>query len=307
MLKNPMEQWHYACAGLLVRSQLEVPEWAGFELTPAPVNVDVVITLDDESANNDNQPVIRADEFRFAVPEVGSYWVREGREIRVSPAPGAGWREVRLYLLGSAWGALCYQRDLLVLHASAVKVEAGAVVFCADPGMGKSTLAAWLTTQGHALVSDDMTRFDVPTQGQPVIYPSAPRLKLWQDALDTLEWNSPNLERDHYRYDKFHLPLNGNGTRHPLPLRAIYVLEWGDLELSRLNGQAALRRFISAATYRGALLEPMGKMGAYWRQCLELVSRVPVWELKRPRDWSTMKATMNLLMAHWQDELKKIV
>jgi len=73
---------------------------------------------------------------------------------------------VRLYLLGSAWGALCYQRDLLVLHASAVRVDGRAVAFCGRPGMGKSTLAAWLAESGHALVSDDLARFEtLPREG----------------------------------------------------------------------------------------------------------------------------------------------
>ena len=136
--------------------------------------------------------------------------------------------------------------------------------------MGKSTMAAWLTARGYALVSDDLTRFDIPAQGQPTIYPSAPRLKLWRDALSALEWSSAELERDHFRADKFHLPLAEDGRQQPLPLRAIYLLEWGECNIIRLSGGTAVRRFVSAATYRGALLEPMGKMGAYWQQCLEL-------------------------------------
>jgi hypothetical protein len=161
--------------------------------------------------------------------------------------------------------------------------------------MGKSTLAAWLTKAGHALVSDDLTRFEVPATGSVLIHPSVPRLKLWQDALDVLEWNNQDLERDHYRHEKFHLALKEDGGRQPLPLRAVYLLEWGDLRLSRLTGQSALQRFVAAATYRGALLEPMGKMGSYWQQCLELVRRVPVWELRRPRDPSAIPQIIQLL------------
>jgi hypothetical protein len=160
-------------------------------------------------------------------------------------------------------------------------------------------MAAWLTNQGYALVSDDLTRFDIPVQGQPTIYPSAPRLKLWHDALNALEWNSEELERDHFRADKFHLSLAEDGRQRPLPLRAIYLLEWGEWCVIRLSGGAAVRRFVSAATYRGALLEPMGKLGAYWRQCLELVRRVPVWELKRPRDLAAMDQTVDALTGHW--------
>lgn len=131
------------------------------------------------------------------------------------------------------------------------------------------------------------------------MYLSAPRLKLWREALGALGWSSEQLDRDHFRFDKFHLSWTGDRAAQPLPLRVIYVLAWGDLSISRLTGQTALRRFVAAATYRGALLEPMGQLSAHWGRCLELVRRVPVWELKRPRDLSAMDQTVALLTSHW--------
>lgn len=300
-----MKQWHYNYAGLHVDSSVEIPEWSGFEGMVPSEEADVRIRLANGSQGWDepaaDAPIILADEVCFCIPGVASYRVREGCEIRVARARSASWRKVRLYLLGSAWGALCYQRGLLVVHASAVRVGDCAVAFCARPGGGKSTLAAWLTTKGYDLISDDLTRIEVPPQGSVLIYPSARRLKLWQDTLDALVWSSPGLEKDHHRYNKFHLSVDGNGARYPLPLRAIYVLDWGDSGLRRLTGHAAVRQVVSTATYRGGLLEPMDRLGLYWRQCLDLVRRVPVWELRRPRDLSAMEQTLRQLVAHWAE------
>jgi hypothetical protein len=83
-------------------------------------------------------------------------------------------------------------------------------------------------------------------------------------------------------------------------LRAVYLLEWGDLHLSRLTGYTALHRLIAASTYRGALLEPMGKMGTHWQQCLELVRRVQVWELRRPRAPESIPQTIQFLEENWK-------
>jgi hypothetical protein len=130
------------------------------------------------------QDFIPSDEYRFRVQHVGSYWIRAGREIVVTPTPDAGMREVRLFLLGTAWAALCYQRGLLPLHASAVQVGDHAVAFCGATGTGKSTLAAWLSERGYSLISDDRCRFDISPQGQALVYPSARRSKLWRDALE---------------------------------------------------------------------------------------------------------------------------
>lgn len=292
----------YTYAGLHVQSALEIPEWVGFECADSG-DADIHICLENGSKGWEtpapDAPVVRANEYCFSVPEVGAYRVMNGREISVAPDPTAGWQEVRLFLLGSAWGALFYQRDLFALHASAVRVNDGAVVFCAHPQMGKSTLAAYLMEAGHTLICDDLTRLELPDQGVPLVYPSARRLKLWQDALESLDWGSATRERDHYRFEKFHLPLEGNGEVHPLPLRAIYILEWGELEISRLTGQAALQGLVRAATYRAQLLEPMGKLGWYYRQCLALIQRVTVWRFQRPRDLGIMDQDVRYLQEHW--------
>ncbi len=44
----------------------------------------------------------------------------------------------------------------LVLHASAVVTETGVVGFIAESGVGKSTLARYLSRQGYRLVADDI-------------------------------------------------------------------------------------------------------------------------------------------------------
>ena len=292
----------YTYTGLHIQSAIPIPEWADFE-NVNPSDVDIHIFLENGAKDWEtpapDAPVVCADEYRFSVPEVGAYQVLNGNEIRVSPDPAAGWGEVRLFLLGSAWGALCYQRDLLTLHASVVRVDKGAVAFCAHSQMGKSTMAAYLTKAGYTLVSDDLTRVEIIAQGPPLIYPSAPRLKLWQDALDALDWGSAAMVRDHYRFEKFHLPLSGESRSQPLPLRAIYVLAWGDLDITQLTGKAALQELVSAATYRGSLLEPMGKMGWYYRQCLELIQHTLVFQFRRPKDLTRMDQTVHYLENNW--------
>ena len=300
-----MTRWHYTYAGLQVTSDLEIPEWEAFAQTAGYGEPDVLIGVDPPHAYQplagEALPFVSPTEYRFHMPEAGYYLVRDGREIRVTPSPGAGPQEMRLFLLGSAWGALCYQRELFILHASAVQVNDGAVLFCALPGKGKSSLAAWLTTRGHGLVSDDLCRIDTPSSGSPTVYPSTPRFKLWDDALQALGWSGELLERDHFRFDKYLLPWAGERAASPLPITAIYLLEWGEMALRRLTGRAALFRFIAAATYRAELLEPMGQTGSYGQRCLELLRRVPVWELSRPRDVTQVDRTLGLLKKHWTD------
>jgi hypothetical protein len=289
---------HYACSGLRISSALSIPEWAVFEKAEGFGPPDVWIRVEKPALETDpsgNVPFISENECRFFFPEVGEYYIRKGQEIIIRPMSKAGAREVRLFLLGTAWGALSYQRGLLMLHAGAVKIGDQVVAFCGPAGSGKSTLTAWLTRNGRPLVSDDLCRFDVTNDLQPVIYPSAPRLKLWRDALSAIGWEHQKLERDYFRLDKFHLPQDREGLLKPLPLSAIYLLGWGKLGIKRLKGVNAVRDLVASATYHGELLAPMGRLATHWERCTEVVRRVPVWKFTRPRGLWGMEKAVGLL------------
>lgn len=294
-----MLKWHYHYAGLRISSELELPEWETFR-QPAPDDIPDVIFRYGSAETQGLSPdmIVGPDECRFSAPDVGIYHVIQGREIVVSPYPGAGLNEIRLFLLGSGWGAICYQRGLFALHASAVRVGQDAVLFCANPGGGKSTITAFLAARGHAVISDDLCCIEMATP-IPEIYPSARRLRLWQDALDALGWNNSALQRDHFRMDKFHLPWEGEPVLSPVPIKGIYLLEWGDFTITRLTGMNALRGFIAAATYRGELLDQMGLSASYWQRCLDLVKTVPVWRLQRRKNFAEIIPLAESLERHW--------
>jgi hypothetical protein len=306
---------NYRYAGLQIVSELPIPEWTIFEQDEPFADEDVRITLRSVQTGQvlkSSEAWIAPGEYCFLVPEAAEYRVLHGREIIVTPAPNAGANELRLFLLGSAWGALCYQRGILALHMSVVQVSEHAVAFGGASGAGKSSIAAGLLARGYPLIGDDLCCFDFAA-GVPRVYPSAPRLKLWRDALAHLGWYDEDLVRDHFRMDKFHVTARrGEASTEtirasssklaadalPVPVRAIYMLEWGDLGLTRVTGLNALRRLVASATYRAELIDPLGQTGTYWEQCAQLVHATPIWELVRPRDWAMMDAAIDLLMGN---------
>ena len=224
-----------------------------------------------------------------------------GSHIVITPVPSAGMREVRVFLLASVWSALCYQRGQLLLHASVIQVGGSAVAFCGGSGVGKSSTAAWLLQRGYAPVSDDLCLCRLSPDKPPAVWASTTRLKLWNESLQALGWDFKALERAYQGADKFHLPCQdlSPSLHHPLPLRAIYHLQWGELSVTRLKGSQALRCVVENATYRGDLLDAMTQAGPHWTQCAQLVSQVPVWEFSRPRNWERMEAALQMLREHW--------
>jgi hypothetical protein len=300
-----MKRWRYCYAGLNVISDIQLPEWEIFETGDADGSPDVRIVLGDAPPESFT-PHIGADSYCFQVEAVGAYRVQHGDSIQVAVQSKVGMREVRLFLLGTAWGVLCYQRGILALHASVVEVTGEAVAFCGVSGAGKSTMAAWLMDQGYPLIADDLCRFDI-SGTRPGVYPAAPRLKLWRDALEHFNRDTGDLERDHFRMDKYHLPVTNGHTgqpvarrESPIPLRAVYLLSWGEPEIARLKGLNALYALIQAATYRGELLEPMGLTAAHWHRCASIARTAPIFRLTRPQDWSAASEAKDLVLASLQ-------
>ncbi len=308
-----MAEWHYHYAGVQVASQLALPEWSSFAVTPINQAADVSIWHDAPITNTACiSPALTVDGqgLLWQLPKIGRYLIAGGREIALTPCHNAAVGDLRLFLLGSAWGALSYQRGWFPLHASVVQVAERAVAFCAPAGHGKSSLAAWLIKQGYQLVSDDLCRLDVARNEPPQLWPSPPRLKLWRDALAALDWQAQPLIRDQFRVDKFHLldPSHGSrpvGPPPKLPLAAIYLLAWGELAIQPLTGLAAVRAVLAAATYRPEFMTALGQTATYWQQAIDLVGQVPIFRLQRPREWAAMPAVGEQLIEHMRSYHKE--
>jgi hypothetical protein len=229
------------------------------------------------------------DTCTIAVPEVGRFEVRAGNTIEVSPWQGSDPALVRVFVLGSAWGALLHQRGHLPLHAAVIARNDGAYALCGGQGAGKSSALSWFLARGYELLSDDLTRLDVAQDAPPTVWPSVPRLKLTRAALAHRGWNGSGLASE--PLEKLVLPWRSTPAG-PEPLRAVVLLCWGPFRLSKLSGLAAARGVIEAATYRWQLHASPPELSRHWRNALDIVRLVPVLELTRPKAWTSSDSAM---------------
>lgn len=306
---------HYQIFGLRIASEIPCPELIGQESTGAgpgdrrpSAPPDCLWRLarleaELETARFANARVqIVPGSYQFLIQAVARYRVQQGTQILVDPLPGADPGDVRLWLLGTALGALLHQRGLLPLHVSALAIDGGASAFCGDSGAGKSTLAAALHRRGLPLLTDDVG-LAVPEADRVRFYPGFPRIKLWRDALEHFGLDHRPLIRDLTRTDKYHLRLAaGAGFQaQPLPLRRLYLLERGaddePVRIEPVRGHAAIG-LIQAHTYRPGLIRRLGRAGEHLRQCGQVASAIQVFRLRRPWRLERLDQTLDQLLAH---------
>lgn len=221
----------------------------------------------------------------LTIPGLGRFLIRGGGEIVVDTAADASDRRMRLFLLGSAFGALLHQRGLMPLHANAIVIDGRAFAFSGHSGAGKSTMAAWFHDRGHPILADDVCVIGFDDSGRTIAYPGIPRVRLWREALEASGRAVEHYERSFEELDKYDVPIAAGSGTDPVPLAAVYLLEkaqegaaGGTIE--RLTGVAAVDALVSN-TYRGGYLRMTGGAGPHLAVCARIATKVPVFRARR--------------------------
>jgi hypothetical protein len=211
----------------------------------------------------------------------GTFLVRGGREIILDPAPGVAEEILHLILLGPCLAILLHQRGLMVLHASGIVRNGGAILFLAESGLGKSTLAAAMYAKGYRLVADDV----VPIDGQgpiPLVFPGFPQLRVHPEAILKLGGNPKTLSRVLPKEGKCLLRAERGFSQYPLPLKRIYVLAEGlNAAAEEICLQEALIELVRH-TYRIRDMHAVKGLTNFL-QCGSLANHVRIRRLRSPR------------------------
>ena len=230
----------YHVFGLLVESELALPELIIGNFTP---DVKVRFGKVNESIE---KPLLSGicyktdfQKFLLKVDGIAQYLVENGNLITIDRSEGGSDEEIRLFLLGSAFGALIHQRGILPLHGSAIVVDNHAIIFSGVSGAGKSTLAAGFVKRGYKLLADDVCVITLNEKGLPIAHPGYPQMKLWSDSLENLGHTVISLRRNRRTGKKISLPIQADFYNAPLPIKGIYVIssiESGNIEVETLCG-----------------------------------------------------------------------
>jgi len=295
----------YRVYGLVVESELEFPELLATQ-NEAP-DMRVSFGKVPESVEH---AIVKANwcqasrlEFLMEIEGVAKYHVADGNRITVELSANSENEvrasDVRLWLLGSAFGALLHQRGMLPLHVSAVKAPTGVWAFTGPSGEGKSTLAGFLHRRfGWKLVSDDVSVIDSDCS-RAIVHPGPQKLKLWADALEHLEFPGCRKVRDLSNTEKFQLYLPGDGGYKPEPLHGLVLLESASAEaapsLERLKGTQAFSACMESI-YRPYMDNWFKLPERRMHELVQLCQQVHVYRFSRPRSLENMEQNLAPLL-----------
>jgi hypothetical protein len=290
------EYWAY---GLRIHAELECPELPFFPIeTEAPdvtiqmlpARVDALEPL--ENGYYEVHPGI----FRLAVPQVAQYRVEDGQRIFITPLPDVSAEKIRLFLLGSALGALLYQRGLFPLHGSAVETPWGAMIFVGAQGVGKSTVAAQFHRSGYRLLSDDVCAVAATSEGLQVL-PALAQFRLCTDAYERL--GTPRGAR--FDVDKFVVPMGEGYCPQPAPLQAVHILADHDNsspEFEVLRGFDRVQRLLENL-YRPHYLKGQATQSDLMRMAGLIAQQSTMVAVSRRRDPEAIEGLVGFLETAW--------
>lgn len=282
----------YQGYGLTVRSEIPLDDWESADSGSWDVEVrvgDTPTALNPSIATGARWTVGR-DAVLVYVNRIGRYLIKSGRQIIVTPERGATDADLAFGLVGAAVCPLLHQRRSVVLHASAISVESGAVAIAGHSAAGKSTLLLKCLSRGAAMITDDIASVDVSSDGSGAyVAPGVGLLNVWTDTAEHFDYQPDRLTPVRDRVPKFKIRPQAVHAATAQKLKAVVVLEptrTGRVRCEPLAGAAA---FMAVRTHiRGFRIAESLEPGGQFKRVSQVASTVPVFRLERPH--STLQA-----------------
>lgn len=298
----------YRAFGLTIVSDVVLPELEQVqnEILEQKATLDVSIVKVDMTRNWNLLGVEEGKSFfvqkqfcMFEVPGVAIFKVEAGKYITVSPFEGSAEDKVRLFLLGTCMGIILFQRGVLPIHGSAIKIDGKVFAIVGDSGAGKSTLARSFIERGFQLLTDDVIAVSLTEDGVPVVTPSYPHQKLWQESLDQFGIESSQFRPIYDRKTKFAIPLDDQFNRNVLPLAGIVELFKSNKDEIEMEEIPGLERFytIYRNTYRNFIMRGSGLMDWHFEFSSKIMRHLEFYRIFRPKNRFTANELVDLILS----------
>jgi len=239
------------------------------------------------------------DGYRMRFPNLADFHVTHAGQITAIPVPGTDAPTLEHLFANQVLPAALSLQHRPVFHASALSIDGAAVGFLGQSGRGKSTLATYLASRGHPLLTDDGLELR-EADGNILAIPNRPSVRLWQDSrtalLPTDIAPMPGVSYTHkQRFDvRSLLPLATSAA----PLRAAFFLGDGSAREPTITHLTPSQAHL--AWIRHAFMLDVHDKQTLARQ-FRLVARLATaglsYQLDYPREYGVLAQVESILLA----------
>lgn len=291
---------YYRSFNLIIESELELPELLK---ATGETRTDIVIRFGQVPQALENPTSCglryqtRYKELLLDVKGIARYNVRQGRDIVIAPYPGIDAESIRLFLLGSCFGAALQQRGRLVLHGSAVAGPKRCIAFLGPSGIGKSTLAQYFCKRGYKLVTDDLCVVRFPNH-RPMVSAAYPHNKLWPDALKRLCIDPAPLPKIRPQIHKRLLAMKSMFSDQEHTLDALFIITKDPLNKKAIDGFGCTGdkyRALRNNSYRPQFIEGQGLKNQQFMSQTRLIGQIPIHILRHGYNLDQLAAVSDII------------
>jgi len=274
----------YTIFGFNVHSDIELNCFSGYSNEP-DVRIEWGVVSDSEELDVPDAFGLRVQNqrCRISIPRVARFEISGGDRIVVEPLGAEGYREIPLYLLGSAFGFLMMQRNEFPLHGSTIVWNGKGLLVLGRSGSGKTSLAAGFANCGGKIVSDDVSRL-VRLGDRYCVFPSYPSQKIWASAADALKIDVDFQKPIAKGAGKYYVDERSRFSDCPVRIDGIVEIAPGpfnSVDLAKLDRGKSLNALITH-TYRYECMGLEEYLKKHFAFITEVSSNVPVYRLERP-------------------------
>lgn len=234
-------------------------------------------------------------EIRLEFSGRGRFLITGGNRIWYEPASGVTPQSAISTMLPMCLGVIMFQRGLLTLHASAVRIGDVAVGIVAHKGTGKSTTCANLHARGYALITDDILALRFDENKKPWAIPAFPTIKMRPDAVPSLGITADDLPRVDPSYERRKLDASATFSRDAVPIVRVYLLQDGpEVALEPLSGIPAMLELLTHS-YIVRLLGEHAAGPDHLQDCKRIVDQVGIRRAISPRGHEYIPTLLDLI------------
>jgi hypothetical protein len=237
-------------------------------------------------------------------PDLADFLVSaDGCEVHCHPVPGST-HETLVHLYEHQVLPLALSRlGKLVLHASAVEVNGGGIVFVGESGRGKSTLAASFATNGCRLLTDDGLVIEETEKGYQAL-PSQPSIRLWDDSQEALIHPATPMAPPVQHTSKARFLAGGDFAYcgEPRPLHRVYFLGGGKSAEIAIERLEALDVMIELVKHSFLLdIHAHDLIASHFDQLSRLAAQRIYYRLDYPRRFDLLPLVRNAVGRHCRE------